>query len=84
MAFSVRDRSYGPPPMNRMTVGVKWLLIVNCTLFLLYFFSAGSAWGRVFAPFALVPNEVVGRLAIWLLVTFRLDDFKEKKATMGN
>jgi membrane associated rhomboid family serine protease len=70
MGFSVRDRGYGPPPMNRMTVGVKWLLIINTALFLVYFFAARSTLGELFGPFGLVPRQVLTRFAFWQLFTY--------------
>lgn len=57
--------------MFHMTPGVKWLLIANAVLFVLYFLAAGTEAGRaLFAPFALVPSAVLGRLAVWQLVTY--------------
>jgi len=70
MAYSVRDRSIGPPPMYRMTTGVKWLLIINVALFVAYFLAANTALEQIFLPFALVPKSVLGHLAIWQLFTY--------------
>lgn len=70
MAYSVRDRGYGPPPMNRMTTAVKWLLIVNCGVFLLNFLAARGGYAEYFLPFALVPRSVLFSLALWQLVTY--------------
>ena len=50
--------------------GVKWLLIANVALFVLYFFAVRVGLGGLFSPFALVPGEVVGGLAVWQLVTY--------------
>lgn len=50
-------------------LAVKWLLISNIALFVLYYFAvlAGFAW--VFHPFGLIPYEVLhGR--VWQLVTY--------------
>jgi len=70
MAFSVRDRGYGPPPMNRMTTAVKWLLIVNCAVFLLSFLLERTGVGQIFLPFALVPRSVLFSFAIWQPFTY--------------
>lgn len=57
--------------MFRMTPGVKWLLIVNCVLFVLYFLASGTELGQqIFLPLALVPRSVVGHLAVWQLFTY--------------
>lgn len=50
--------------------GVKWLLISNIALFVLFFFAVHSGYGGIFLPFYLAPAEVLGRLAIWQLVTY--------------
>lgn len=70
MAFTLRDRNFGPPPMFRMTPGVKWLLIANSILFVVYFLAAGSSIGAFLNLFALVPRSVIGSLAVWQLVTY--------------
>ncbi len=57
--------------MFRMTQGVKWLLIANSVLFVLYFLTANTELGRqIFLPLALVPKSVVGHLAVWQLFTY--------------
>jgi membrane associated rhomboid family serine protease len=56
--------------MFRMTVGVKWLLIINSVLYVVYFLAAGTAAGQVFLPLGLVPKSVVGQLALWQLFTY--------------
>jgi membrane associated rhomboid family serine protease len=56
--------------MSRMTVGVKWLLISNCVLFVAYFIAAGMGGAQYFLPFALVPRSVLGSLALWQLFTY--------------
>ena len=61
-----RGRSYPGyfPP------GVKWLLISNTAVFLVFFFAARSPLGLLFQPFKLVPADVVHSLAIWQLATY--------------
>lgn len=50
--------------------GVKWLLISNTALFVLYFFSVRSGFGSVFTNFALVPRQVLETFAIWQLFSY--------------
>lgn len=50
--------------------GVKWLLIVNVAIYLLFFFAARFGFDEIFVPFQLNPREVLGSLAIWQLVTY--------------
>lgn len=70
MSYSVRDSGYGSPSMFQMTPGVKWLLITNIAVFVLYFLATVGGWAYLFAPFALMPAQVVTRLAVWQLVTY--------------
>jgi membrane associated rhomboid family serine protease len=58
-------RSYGNLPE-----GVKWLLVANVTLFLLYFFSTVLGYGGLWVPFALSPEDVLGRFSVWQVVTY--------------
>ncbi|MCC7235269.1 MAG: rhomboid family intramembrane serine protease [Bryobacterales bacterium] len=53
-----------------MPPGVKWLLIVNVALFLLYFFAVRTGFGSLFFHFGLVPRAVTHLLAVWQLVTY--------------
>ncbi|MEX2262461.1 MAG: rhomboid family intramembrane serine protease [Bryobacteraceae bacterium] len=55
--------SYFPP-------GVKWLLIINIALFVLYFLTARTPLGQVFQIFALAPRAVLEHFAIWQLFTY--------------
>jgi len=50
--------------------GVKWLLIVNIALFVLYFLAAHSGYQSLFWPFGLTPRWVVEGLAVWQLVSY--------------
>ena len=50
--------------------GVKWLLISNIALFVLYFLGNRFGYGDWFTPFGLVPGAVVFRAKIWQLVTY--------------
>jgi membrane associated rhomboid family serine protease len=69
MAFS--DRSYTRPYVaSSFPQGVKWLLISNIALFVLYFLATRFGFGGVFEPFVLVPYEAVFHLNVWQLVTY--------------
>lgn len=50
--------------------GVKWLLISNIALFVMYFLAVRSGLGYVFYPFGLVPGQVLGSFSIWQLFTY--------------
>ena len=68
MAFS--DRTYASRPSGLFPSGVKWLLISNIVLFILYYFSVLSGWGQVWDPFGLTPGDVLRSLQVWQLVTY--------------
>lgn len=69
MRYNTRYRSTGylssyfPP-------GVKWLLIINTALFLLFFLAVRTDFGQFFRLFGLVPRAVIQHFAIWQLVTY--------------
>src|SRR5579863_2773088 len=70
MAYSTRSyaRPYiGVPGLPR---GIKWLVIVNVAVFLLQWFSQGTALASVFGYLALTPVQVVTRFYIWQLATY--------------
>jgi membrane associated rhomboid family serine protease len=69
MAYSTR--SYARPYIGSggLPPGIKWLLIVNIGIFLLRWFSQGSALTAVFRYFPLYPNQVA-HLFIWQLATY--------------
>lgn len=50
--------------------GVKWLLIINCAVFVLYFFGVRAGYGDFFANFGLWPRAVIKFPALWQLVTY--------------
>lgn len=56
--------------MNRMTTGVKWLLIINSALFVIFFFSVRTPLGDVFRLMGLVPRSVLTHLTVWQLFTY--------------
>ncbi|HEU0140571.1 MAG TPA: rhomboid family intramembrane serine protease [Bryobacteraceae bacterium] len=55
---------------GRFPPGVKWLLIVNTALFVLYFFAVRTGLGGIFYPFGLVPVAVLKLFGIWQLFTY--------------
>lgn len=70
MGYSTRSYSRGFSSNSFFPTGVRWLLIVNTALFVLYFFAVRAGFGSAFGPFGLVPGQVVTRLALWQLVTY--------------
>lgn len=62
-SFSGYSSGFFPP-------GVKWLLIANTALFVIYFFLARTEFGPLFRVFALTPAAVLHHFAIWQLVTY--------------
>jgi membrane associated rhomboid family serine protease len=51
-------------------LAVKWLLIINCSVFVLYFFAAASGQEYLFMYFGLWPHMVLSKGWIWQLVTY--------------
>src|SRR5437899_873151 len=73
MAYSTRSYATGYSSSGFFPKGVKWLLITNIALFVVYFFAARSGWGQIFSDFygfGLVPAAVVHSFAIWQLFTY--------------
>jgi membrane associated rhomboid family serine protease len=50
--------------------GVKWLLITNTALFIVYFFAVRTRADGLFEYFKLIPRAVVEMLAVWQLFTY--------------
>jgi membrane associated rhomboid family serine protease len=70
MAYSTRPYATGYTS-RYFTNGVKWLLISNISLFVLYFLAANVARvGGIFEPFGLVPGDVLRHFALWQFVTY--------------
>lgn len=46
------------------------MLIINVGVWLVYFFASVAGYGKLFNPFALVPDDVLHRFSIWQLVTY--------------
>lgn len=71
MPFSSRSYVNRHVPSNRFPVGLKWLLIANIGIFVIsYILSRVAVVAQILSTLALVPNEVVHRLALWQLVTY--------------
>jgi membrane associated rhomboid family serine protease len=50
--------------------GVKWLLILNAALFVVYFFAIRTGYGGIFEPFWLSLRWVLDIFAVWQLVSY--------------
>lgn len=50
--------------------GVKWLLISNIALFVLYFLTVGTALAEVWDPLGLIPRDVLKNFYVWQLATY--------------
>ncbi len=70
MPFSSRSYVNRFTPSNRFPVGLKWLLIVNISLFILSYILQASGVSPFLQNFALVPAQVVQTFAVWQLVTY--------------
>ncbi len=70
MAYSTRYYSRGFSSSNLLPPGVRWLLIVNTALWLLYFLGFRTGLGELFQHFGLVPAQVVNTFAVWQLFTY--------------
>jgi len=70
MAYSSRPYARRYIPSNRFPVGLKWLLIVNTAIFVASFFLASAGAADFFRSFYLVPSDVVGKFAVWQIVTY--------------
>jgi membrane associated rhomboid family serine protease len=68
--MALSDRPYAVGYSSFFPKAVKWLLISNIAIFVIYFFAANSGYWRIFLPFFLDPDAVIGNLAIWQLVTY--------------
>jgi membrane associated rhomboid family serine protease len=70
MAYSSRHYANRFIPSNRFPIGLKWLLIVNVAIFVLWFFLKDLGAGAFFRDFYLVPSQVITTFAIWQVVTY--------------
>jgi len=69
MRYTASGSSYTSSPFS-VPFGVKWLMIVNVSLFLAYFFADLWRLDAIFAPFQLVPFQTVERFFIWQPFTY--------------
>ena len=69
MPYTNRYES-GPSFSIYFPKGVKWLLIINISVFVVYFFAVRFGGGGIFSHFALVPAAVLQTLAFWQLVSY--------------
>ena len=70
MPFSSRSYVNRYAPSNRFPSGLKWLLIVNTSIFVLSYILQANGSNSFLRNFALVPAQVVQTFAIWQLVTY--------------
>jgi membrane associated rhomboid family serine protease len=70
MRNDYRFRSTGYSWANYFPPAVKWLLISNTAIFVLYFLAGQTEIGQIFGLFALSPIAVVRHFAVWQLVTY--------------
>lgn len=63
-------RTSGMISTDYLPLGVKWLLIGNIAMFVLYVIAVQMKLGALFHPFGLIPGSVVGSFQIWQLVTY--------------
>jgi membrane associated rhomboid family serine protease len=70
MSYSSRSPVNRNIPSSRFPVGLKWLLISNIGIFVVYFFLYQTDFGSFFRNFWLVPAQVVSTFAVWQLVTY--------------
>lgn len=68
MAYGTR--TFQPRLHGFFPQGVKWLLVANIALFVLYFFSVRVGLAGAWEPFQLVPGDVLRHFALWQLVTY--------------
>lgn len=64
------NRTTGFLSADSFPTGVKWLLISNTALFVLYFLAVRVGFGHAFHSFGLIPAAVLKSFAIWQLVTY--------------
>ncbi|MGA8029676.1 MAG: rhomboid family intramembrane serine protease [Bryobacteraceae bacterium] len=71
MSFSSRPYVNRYLPSNRFPAGLRWLLIVNISVFVIdYILRTTSGMEFLRQNFALMPAQVVQTFAIWQLVTY--------------
>jgi membrane associated rhomboid family serine protease len=69
-SFGGRQVISGYGRSSNLPNGVRWLLISNTVLFVVYFFAVRTGVGSVFHYFGLIPRAVVELLAVWQLFSY--------------
>ena len=69
MAYNTRYPS-GYSMSGAFPPGVKWLLIANVSLFVIYFLAVLAHVHDLFDPLGLIPADVLFRFSLWQLVTY--------------
>ncbi|MBC8166682.1 MAG: rhomboid family intramembrane serine protease [Bryobacteraceae bacterium] len=64
------ERSYLRGNSGSFPQGLKWLLIANVAIYLLYFLLSHAGFGEAFEPFFLRPIDVASRFMIWQVGTY--------------
>ena len=70
MPYSVQNPRSTSYYSEGVPKGVKWLLIVNLAVFVLYFFAVRSNYGYLFNQLVLWPRAVLTLPAFWQLFTY--------------
>jgi membrane associated rhomboid family serine protease len=70
MRYDTRYRPTGSSFASSIPTGVRWLLISNTAIWLLYFIAVRVGYASFFQPFQLIPELVVKFPAVWQLVTY--------------
>jgi membrane associated rhomboid family serine protease len=70
MRYDTRYRSSSSLFNWSLPIGVKWLIITNVAIYIVYFFGSLLRGEPIFSAFALVPHDVFPRFEIWELVTY--------------
>src|SRR5277367_3220637 len=70
MAYSTRSYARPYSVSGGLPRGIKWLLIVNVAIFLLWYLTRGTRIEEAFSYFALIPAAVVKLFFVWQLVTY--------------
>jgi membrane associated rhomboid family serine protease len=70
MSFSSRPYVNRYIPSSRFPIGLKWLLISNCAIFLGWFLLKTTSASAFFYYLAIIPEQVVHKFALWQPVTY--------------
>src|SRR5947209_17494307 len=70
MRYNTRYRTRTSFLGGSLPAGVKWLILANLAVYLIYYFGSLASGAPIFNYFLLVPYDVVHRLMVWQLVTY--------------